>query len=77
MTEAPGIRERSGSEDGNDPLATFLYILIRDHLPAGEVEGILKKHIFPDGKKFEGDEFSNGWLARYAKDISKRLRQKI
>jgi hypothetical protein len=45
-----------------------LYILLRDHLSAGVVEGILKDPV-QDGEW----EFSNGYLAEYAKDLKDRL----
>lgn len=78
MTLAPAnaaLRERSGSVDSSDPLVSFLYILMRDHLPAGVVEGIMQKHVVLEGTD-DGDEsqFSNGFIARYAKDVAARLR---
>jgi hypothetical protein len=64
------IRQRSGKVNGHNILVEFLYILMRDHVVPGTIESILKdleKHC--DLEK----EFSNGWLANYAKDIASRL----
>lgn len=66
------LRERSGSVDSNDPLVSFLYILMRDHLPLGKVEEIVMNHA-QYGQ--EDSYFTNGWLANYCKDIAERLRK--
>lgn len=74
MSQNSDLRARSGSVDSKDPLVDFMYHLLRDHLPAGEVEEILQKHVFPAMR--EGDtesQFCNGYLANYAKDITDRL----
>lgn len=74
MTLAPAnaaLRERSGSVDSSDPLVSFLYILLRDHVPAGVVEGIMQGHVEVPEKD---TEFCNGFIARYAKDVAARLR---
>jgi hypothetical protein len=39
MTIESNIFTRSGSRVTRDPLVVFLYILLRDHLPAGVIEG--------------------------------------
>jgi hypothetical protein len=65
------LRDRSGSVDSSDPLVSFLYILMRDHLPIGEIESIMKDHVY---KKSKDCQFTNGWLAEYAKDMAKRLK---
>jgi hypothetical protein len=41
---------------------------MRDHIPSGDIEGILKDILN------EEYEFSNGWLANHAKDIAERLK---
>lgn len=66
------IRERSENVDSGNPLEVFLYLLIRDHLPAGEVEKLVKdcELTAEDAKA----QLSNGWLAEYAKDLATRLR---
>lgn len=63
------IRERSGQIDSDDPLVAFLYLLLRDKIVPGELEEIMKQISSEDESKF-----SNGWLALYAKDIAKRLK---
>lgn len=66
------IRERSGNVDTSDPLVAFLYLLMRDHLPVGDVEGLVK-----DVEMTADDstaQLSNGWLAEHAKDLAARLR---
>lgn len=63
------IRERSGSVNSDDPLVAFLYLLIRDHVHPGDIEDLMKKIT-----KDETCEFSNGWLAEYARDIASRLK---
>jgi len=51
-------------------LQAFLYILVRDHLPFGEVERIIA-----DLERCEpaGYSFSNEQLAEYAADLATRL----
>lgn len=64
------MRERTGGEDADDPLVSFLYLLMRDHLPIGDVEAIALE-ISLDRQP---TAFTNGHLARYAKDLAARLR---
>jgi hypothetical protein len=65
------LRTRSGSVKSSSPLVSFLYTLMRDHLTPGEVEAILQEEVETyAGKEVE---YSNGWLANYAKDIAQRL----
>lgn len=66
------IRERSGNVDCGDPLEVFLYLLMRDHLPVGAVEKLVKDcELTADDSKAQ---LSNGWLGEYAKDLAARLR---
>lgn len=67
-----GLRELSGSVDSDRPLVNFLYILMRDHLPVGTVEEILKYHIL--NCKDKKSQFTNGWLAEYAKYVANNLK---
>lgn len=67
----PTLRERSGSVNDNDGLVAFLYGLMRDHLPCGEVERIFRDHVAGDLRK---SEYTNGWLARHAQDLASRIR---
>lgn len=64
------MRQRSGAVDSNDKLVCFLYVLMRDYLPCGDIESIVLEHI--GNQKVE---FANGWLANYAKDIAGRLNE--
>lgn len=63
------MRKRSGTVKINSRLVSFLYELMRDHLPPGVVEEIVMA---------SEDEpeclYTNGWLAKYAEDISNRLK---
>ena len=54
-----------------DPLVTFLYILMRDKLPTGEVEKLVH-----DAEQYKGQIciFSSSELAQYATSLCKRLR---
>lgn len=64
------IFERSGSVQTDDPLATFLYLLMRNEVTPGCVEGIMKD-VDLTGKV---NRLSNGWLASHVIDIASRLR---
>jgi hypothetical protein len=62
------LRERSGSVDSEDKLVSFLYELMRDHLPTGTVEEIVRN------SDADSTQFTNGFLAKYAEDLAKRLK---
>jgi hypothetical protein len=62
------LYKESGQVKGNK-LDTFFYLLMRDHLPAGVVSTIVKEA----DSKAEYTEFTNGYLAKYAKHLVKRL----
>lgn len=65
----PDLRERSGSIDiQGDKLTSFLYDLLRDHLPSGTVENLVREASEPDVS------YANGYLALYAHDLANRLR---
>lgn len=55
-----------------DPLIAFLYELMRDHVPPGVVEKVVRNSELPS----EDDTYvlSNVHLARYAEEIAIRLR---
>jgi hypothetical protein len=75
-TQNEALRARSGSVDSPDPLVDFIYLLLRDHLPAGAVESIIQTHVFPEKRKDDCvSEFCNGYIARYAQDIADRLKK--
>lgn len=65
-----GMRKRSGTITSEDKLTSFLYELMRDHIPCGVVEKIML-HLHDE---HETIFFTNGWLASYAKDIAERLK---
>ncbi len=62
------LRERSGYVSFDSKLTSFLYELMRDYLPAGTIEEIIRSSE-SNGKTI----YSNGWLAKYADDLAKRL----
>ncbi len=63
------LREASGQVVYTDALTSFLYELMRDHLPAGKVEEMVA------GVLSEPEErlFTNGWLANYANHLAELL----
>lgn len=72
---AATLRERSGKFETNDHVIAFLYILMRDHVTPGTVEYMMIQlekemwHIDPRVLM----ELTNGYLAKYAKDVADRL----
>ncbi|HEY5268258.1 MAG TPA: hypothetical protein VII94_03940 [Candidatus Saccharimonadales bacterium] len=62
------LRLRSGEVNINDRLTSFLYDLLRDHLPVATVEKLVRDAQEPDCA------YTNGWLAKYAEDLAKRLK---
>lgn len=63
------LRERSGTIKINNRLVSFLYDLMRDHLPPGKVEALIRE------AEDEPDiVYTNGWLALYAEDLANRLK---
>jgi hypothetical protein len=67
------LRAHSGFVNSDDPLVSFLYILLRDHLPAGVVEGIMQNHVEVEEKD---SEFCNGFIASYASELAQRIHPK-
>lgn len=65
------IRERSGNVTIDCKLTSFLYTLIRDYVQPGDIENIMIRHISD-----ESVVYSNGWLAKYARDVAERLLSK-
>jgi hypothetical protein len=54
-----------------DRLKTFLYILLRDELPAGVLERIMRDHVsMVDERRHT---YSNLFLADYAENLARRL----
>jgi hypothetical protein len=54
----------------NEQLQSFIYILLRDYLPAGIIEKIMRDHV---EKTASGVDFCNHYLADYAAEITDRL----
>ncbi len=67
LRENARLRTLSGSIDINSKLTSFLYELMRDYLPVGTVESIVRNSTDPDVK------YTNGWLALYAANLAQRL----
>lgn len=67
--ENEALRHRTGEVNDDDPLVNFLYLLMRDHLSTGVVEGIVQ----PDLQRGGLSQYTNGHLARYAQDLAARL----
>jgi hypothetical protein len=65
--ENDALRARTGDVELPDKLTSFLYDLLRDHLPAGTVESLVR------GAQTTPIRYCNGHLARYAEDVAKRL----
>ena len=68
------IRERSGNIDKKGILTAFLYTLMRDEIPVGKLEKIIKDL---EDNNVENVQYSNGWLTEYANDLEKRLTENI
>lgn len=62
------FRKISGEESSNDKVVALLYLLTRDHLPVGVVERIVTE--IESNSVFN---FTNGFLAKNAKVLAKRL----
>ena len=65
------FRKRSGTVNSSDPLTSFLYTLMRDYVTPGNIEEIMLSHMPTEPGAVT--EFSNGWLALHALDISRRI----
>lgn len=63
------LRKRSGDVQINSRLVSFLYDLMRDHLPPGTVEELVQ-----NAEDEPSIVYTNGWLAKYAEDLSNRLK---
>lgn len=62
------LRERSGAVTDDRKLVSFLYELLRDHLPAAKVEALVR------ASQETPVTFTNGYLAQYAQDVANRLK---
>jgi hypothetical protein len=68
-SERPGGYAQAVESDSR--LMAFLYILMRDHLPPGVVEGIMVDHV--EVAAGMQHMYSNDFLAAYAYEIEQRL----
>lgn len=60
-------------EGADRKLVALLYVLIRDHVPAGKVEAVMRDYVDPlgvDGRPL----FSNACLGSYASELAARLK---
>lgn len=64
------LHKASGAVKSNDPLVSFLYLLMRDKLPVGVVDAIVTDvaggHVL--------SSFTNGFLARHAMYLADEMR---
>lgn len=68
MSQDPGSYLIPASSESR--LQVFLYLLLRDHLPAGIVE-MLVQEVSPLAQV--GHRFSNSALAHYAGELARRI----
>jgi hypothetical protein len=56
-------------------MVSFLYVLLRDHLPAGAVESIVREHVEKSAKCIGGlrTVYSNEFLEAYARELANRI----
>lgn len=66
------IREESGEVNLEGLLVAVFYRLIRDEVVAGAMEGIVQD-VLANHNNNTPIEYSNGWLALYARNIVERL----
>jgi len=64
------LRSDSGNIDYSDTLTSFIYSLLRDHIPAGILESIVRGVI----NEPEVRMYSNGFLAKYANNLADELK---
>lgn len=66
------LKQDSGDVVLDDTLATFLYLLMRDYVTPGKIELLVQNVV--DGA--ESVTFGNGFLAKYAENLAKEIRNK-
>ncbi|MFA5153760.1 MAG: hypothetical protein WC554_14460 [Clostridia bacterium] len=69
-TSMKELRIRSGRVESDNKFVTFVYELLRDKVPAADIEECVLNSTGPGTDNFQ---FTNGYLAEYAKDVVKRL----
>jgi len=62
------LKEKSGNITSDDKLVSFLYELMRDKITPGVVETLV------NNSQQTPVEFTNGYLANYAKYLAERLK---
>jgi len=62
------------SDDNKKPdkITCFLYVLMKDYLPAGKIEEIIEDRIMPGVKS---NWFSNPHIYQYAKELADKLKK--
>jgi hypothetical protein len=68
VADAPGPAPAAKRYPLDSALVTFIYVLMRDHLPTGVVADIVKNHATRLAV-----EFSNKHLAEYARELAEAL----
>lgn len=66
--ENNALRDKNGNIKINDKLTSFLYDLMRDHLPPGKVQELMQDAQEPDVS------YTNGYLAQYAEYVAQKLK---
>ena len=64
------LRIRSGRVESDNKFVAFVYELLRDRVPLADIEECVINSTGPGTDNFQ---FTNGYLAEYAKDVVKRL----
>lgn len=67
------IKKDSGSVKLSGTIASLLYELMRDHVPPGIIEEVVR-HVEAEGA--EDIQCCNGWLGLYANYLALRLEKK-
>ena len=62
------MKDRSGNVSSYSKLVSFLYELMREDIPVGRIEELVRNSI-DDIETM----YTNGWLANYAIDVANRL----
>lgn len=66
------LHKRSGQVRSDNPFVSFLYILMRDHVPTGVVAKVVA-----DDEGGPPYDFTNGWLAQYAAHVVAELTSRV
>jgi hypothetical protein len=66
------MRKESGDLVSDDRLLCFMYLLMRDKLPVGEVEQLVME---VENFSSYNIKYCNGWLAKYAQNLSQRIKK--